>query len=64
MVLHNDFNIENVYKDVSHICGRSVVRDRKWEPVSFYRNYFFVVNNVENLEFFGEFQCHIPLNLS
>ena len=41
------FNNENVYKDVSHICGRSLVRDRKWEPVSFHRNYIFVVNNVE-----------------
>ena len=30
------FNFENVYKDVSHISGRSLVRyrDRKWEPVS------------------------------
>ena len=26
------FNIENVYKDVSHIWKRPLVRDRKWEP--------------------------------
>ena len=45
----NYFNIENVYKDVSHIWKRPLVRDRKWEPVSFHRNYFFVADNVVHI---------------